>query len=434
MTYDSPITIPPDFPHGLVTEDAVAAAFSARHKDELRYVATWKTWLRYNGSVWYKDDTLDVFDLVRLFCRGFVARRNEEGDKKDLGKASAVAAVEKLAKADRRHAATVHIWDTDQWLLNTPDGVVDLCTGKLRENRFDDYMTKITAVGPGGECPLWLKFLHRVTKGDLELIAFLRRLLGYALTGSTREHVLGFFYGTGDNGKGVFLNTVSAVCGSYAAAAPVETFTESKNERHPADMAMLQGARLVTAQETEEGKRWAESKIKALTGGDAVTARFMHRDFFTYLPQFKLLFAGNHKPGLRNVDKAMRRRLLMILFDLTIPEEERDLKLKDKLVIEWPGILQWMIEGCLEWQQIGLQPPKTVMDATEEYFAVQDSVAIWLDECCKLGSGYQSSASLFVSWHSFCETTGEFPGTQKRLSQKLLDMGQGCSTLSSWTG
>ena len=423
MTYDSPVTITPELPHGLVTEDAVAAAFSHRYKDKLRYVATWKTWLRYDGSVWHKDDTLNVFDLVRLFCRGFAARRNDADNTKDLGKASAVAAVERLAKADRRHAATVDIWDADQWLLNTPAGVVDLRTGKMREHRSDDHMTKITAVSPGGDCPLWLKFLHRVTKGDADLIAFLQRLFGYTLTGSTREQVLGFFYGTGNNGKGVLLNTVSAVCGSYAAVAPIETFTESKNDRHPADMAMLQGSRLVTAQETEEGKRWAESKIKALTGGDPVTARFMRQDFFTYVPLFKLIFAGNHKPGLRNVDQAMRRRVHMILFDVIIPKEERDPDLKDKLELEWPGILKWMIEGCLEWQATGLRPPQVVLDATEEYFSIQDSVAIWLDECCKRGSGYETSASLFASWHKFCGATGEFPITQKRLSQRLLDMG-----------
>ena len=162
----------------------------------------------------------------------------------------------------------------------------------------DDYMTKITAVAPGGDCPLWHAFLDRITNSDgsCSLSAACRRLLPDRH--HQGEHALFFGYGTGGNGKGVFLNTLTGIMGGYAAVAPMETFTASPTDRHPTDLAMLRGARLVTAQETEEGRRWAESRIKALTGGDPITARFMRQDFFTFTPQFKLFIAGNHKPGL----------------------------------------------------------------------------------------------------------------------------------------
>ena len=211
---------------------------------------------------------------------------------------------------------------------------------------------------------------------------FLARVAGYGLSGSTREHALFFLYGTGANGKGTFLNTLTAILGDYARVAGMETFTESHSDRHPTELAMLRGARIVTAQETEEGRRWAESRIKALTGGDPITARFMRQDFFTYTPQFKLLIAGNHKPGLRNIDEAIRRRFHLLPFTIRIPPECRDAKLFERLKAEWPAILAWAIRGCLAWQADGLRPPAAVIDATAEYFDDEDGFGRWLAECC----------------------------------------------------
>ena len=232
--------------------------------------------------------------------------------------------MERLARVDRRHAATIDQWDADLWLLNTPAGVVDLHTGAMLPERREDYMTKTTAVAPGGECRLWLSFLSRITGGNEELLRFMQRMCGYALTGVTSEHALFFLYGTGANGKSVFLNTISGIMGDYARVASVEAFIASTSQHHPTDLAGLQGARLVTAVETEENRHWAESKLKALTGGDRIAARFMRQDFFEYVPQFKLIIAGNHKPGLRSVDEAMRRRFNLLPFTITIPICERD--------------------------------------------------------------------------------------------------------------
>jgi putative DNA primase/helicase len=325
-----------------------------------------------------------------------------------------------LAKADRRHAATVNQWDVDPWLLNTPDGVVDLRTGRLRPHQPDDYMTKITAGAPGGECPLFLRFLTKITGGHRELERFLQRVAGYSLTGVTREHALFFGYGTGANGKGTFLNTLTGIQGGYATVAPMETFTATIAERHTTDLAMLRGARLVTAQETEEGRRWAESKIKALTGGDPITARFMRQDFFTFTPAFKLFIAGNHKPGLRGVDEAIRRRFHLVPFTVTVPLEERDPELAEKLKAEWQGILAWAIQGCLEWQRIGLSPPDAVQRATEDYLAAEDAITNWIGERCrKAGYGGSRAGELFDDWRKWALAAGEEPGSQKRFSQAL---------------
>ena len=200
-----------------------------------------------------------------------------------------MAAVERLARTDRRHAAAIEDWDRDPWLLNTPGGTVDLRTGDIKPNDPNDLITKATAVAPGGGCPKFREFLARVTDGDQDLQAFLQRMAGYGLTGSTREHALFFLYGTGANGKSVFLNTLSGAAGDYHVTAPMEAFIASHSDRHPTELAMLRGARLVTAIETEEGRRWAESRIKTLTGGDPISARFMRQDFFEFLPVFKLM-------------------------------------------------------------------------------------------------------------------------------------------------
>ena len=398
-------------PGGL--QDAVALELARQRSDDLRYVAAWGRWLRYGGARWEIEETLAAFDLARELCR-----RADDAD------ASTVAAVVTLARSDRRLAATTDQWDADPWLLGTPAGVVDLRTGTMMPPVPNRYITKITAVAPGGDCSLWLTFLQRVTGGDGELRDFLQRICGYALTGITIEDALFFFYGRGGNGKSVFLKTIAGILGDFHKTASMEMFTVSHNERHPTDLAMLRGARLVTAIETEEGKRWDESKIKALTGGDPIAARFMRQDFFEYMPQFKLLVAGNHRPAIRTVDEAIRRRMNLIPFTVTIAKKDRDPNLADKLKGEWPGILRWMIEGCLAWQQQGLQPPPAVTEATERYLQAEDVMQTWLDECCECGPNFEDTiANLWAGWKAWAEKTGEFVGGKRKLGERLDDKG-----------
>ena len=400
------------------SEDSLARAFTAIHADAFRFVSAWGKWFKWTGTHWAEEKTLEVFDLVRVVCREAANRAESPKVASILSKASTIAAVERLARADRQHAATTDQWDSDPWLLNTPGGVVDLRDGRMTRHQPDLHLTKITAVAPGGDCPTWLSFLLRVMNGDAELVAFLQRVAGYSLTGSTRDHALFFAYGTGGNGKGVFINSLVGCIGDYATVSPMETFTASNSSGHPTDLAMLRGARLVTSQETEEGRRWAESKIKSLTGGDPITARFMRQDFFTFTPQFKLVIAGNHKPGLRAVDEAIRRRFHLIPFTVTIPTSERDPALPEKLKAEWPGILKWAIDGCLEWQRIGLAPPKAVVDATDEYLEAEDFMQTWMSECLvEDGWSHETTADLYASFKACAEKAGEEIGSQKAFSQ-----------------
>jgi putative DNA primase/helicase len=212
--------------------------------------------------------------------------------------------------------------------------------------------------------------------------------------------------------------------GDYAKVAPIDTFTETKNDRHPTDMAHLRGARLVTAQETDEGKAWAEAKIKTLTGGDPVTARFMYGNFFTYTPQFTLMIAGNHKPRLRNSDEAMRRRMHMVPFTVKVPDNKRDPNLLDTLKTELPGILQWAIEGCIEWQRITLKPPSAVLDTTSEYFAGQDPLSGWLeDQCIPDPEARTRTAELYQSYEKHMRAAGEVPEGKDRFSGRLESHG-----------
>jgi len=303
---------------------------------------------------------------------------------------------------------------------------VNLMTGDQYPPSAKDYMTKITAVMPAGNCQMWRGFLDRVTDGDIELQAYLQRVAGYCLTGHTSEHAIFFLYGTGANGKSVFMNTLVGIMGDYAVTAPMETFVESRQDRHPTELAMLRGARLVTAAETQAGRHWNEARIKALTGGDRIPARFMRGDFFEFVPTFKLMIAGNHKPSRRNIDEAIRRRLHLIPFTVTIPQAERDLNLEEKLRGEWPGILQWAIEGTLEWRCGGLSPPAAVLEATDEYLNAEDDIGSWLGECClEQADAQETSSALYGSWKGWAEQTGKIggAGSQKAFSQALEDRG-----------
>ncbi len=403
------------------SDEALALAFAAEHAERLRYVAMWGAWQHWNGRRWATDESMLAFDLARTICREAAARcDNKPSIAKGVASAKTVAAVVTLARADRRLAADVDQWDRDLYALNTPDGVVDLRTGYTRPHDPRDYLTKITAVGPGGDCPRWLAFLAQITGGDRELQDFLQRAAGYGLCGDPREDIILFGHGSGLNGKSVFVDTLGWVLGDYHTAAPSEVFTASNTDKHPTELARLRAARLVTSSEIEPGKRWAESRIKSLTGGDVIVARFLHRDFFEYRPQFTLLIIGNSKPSLRSVDVAIRRRLLLIPFSQTIPASERDNGLRAKLRAEAGGILRWMIEGCLLWQHHGLAPPPCVREATDAYLDAEDTVGRWIDARCEVSpSAFTTSKALWSSYKLWAEDEGEYVGSAKRLGEAL---------------
>lgn len=406
------------------TEDALALSFTRRYHRDWRYVAAWGRWLVWDGQRWRSEETLAATDLIRSVCRQTAVRADNPKVAAKLASASTVSGVERLARADRRHAATTEEWDADPWLLNTPGGVVDLKTGRMRPHERVDRMTKITTATPVGDCPRWLAFLSDISGGDVDLQAYLQRMVGYCLTGVTSAHALFFLYGTGANGKSVFANVISTILGDYAATASMDTFVETRGDRHPTDLAGLRGARFVTAIETEQGRRLNESKVKAITGGDKISARFMHKDFFTFTPQFKPVIVGNHKPALRNIDEAMKRRMHMIPFTVTIPSERRDGRLTEKLLAERDGILAWAVAGCLAWQREGLKAPASVVSATEEYFESEDALGRWLEErCVRTPNAKSLTAELFTDWKQWAEMSGEFIGSQRRFSDLLITRG-----------
>ena len=401
------------------SEDGLAVQFRQKYPD-YRWVELWHRWFRWAGTVWERDNKLDMFTAVRKFIRDLSVFQEQEGKAAKLNSKSTVAAVEWFCHRDEYYAAEPDEFDVDPWRLNTPEGVVDLKSGAMDTHNPLDYMTKITAAGPAGECPRWMQFLHEVTDGDRELVEFLQRMVGYCLTGSTREHAMFFLYGTGRNGKGTFLNTLTGLLGDYATVASMETFTEQRGERHPTDLAMLQGARLVVAQETQEGRRWAETKIKALTGGDPVTARFMRQDYFTYTPQFKLVIAGNFKPRLSSVDEAMRRRLNLIPFTVRIPKADVDPDLSLALENEWSGVCAWAVTGCLDYLARGLNPPAVVREATDAYFQTQDTFTTWINICCKTGPDeYDPPKRMFGAWRKYAEEGKEYVGSQSQFVDRM---------------
>jgi putative DNA primase/helicase len=222
----------------------------------------------------------------------------------------------------------------------------------------------------------------------------------------------------------VFIETIAGIMADYSLTIPTEMLMVSQNDRHPTELARLQGVRFAIGSETETGRQWAESKIKSLTGGDKIAARYMRQDFFEFEPQFKLFVVGNHKPSLRGVDEAISRRMHLVPFTVTIPPEERDPDLRDKLKDEWPAILRWAIEGCLAWQREGLKPPACVRDATADYLAGEDAFELWRDACTtREPNAWESSADLWASWKRWAENAGETVGTQKRFSQTLAQRG-----------
>lgn len=413
-----------------ITEDSLAVIFANEFQDRARFDHHTGKWYVWDGGRWRRNEVFLALDWCRGLCRKFGTL--DQTLAKSLGKASAIGGVERLARVDQRLAVTSEIFDQDPWLLGTPGGTVDLRDGSLRRPDQGDFITKQAAVTPADDDAvpdLWLDFLADSTKDDPSLVDFLQAACGYCLTGMTNEHALFFSYGKGGNGKSVFMNTIRGIMAEYAVTAPMETFVAAQGDRHPTDLAMLRGARLVSASETEEGRAWAESRIKQLTGGDPVSARFMRQDFFEFVPTFKLFITGNHKPVLRNVDDAARRRFRLIPW-LTKPETP-DPELEQKLKAEWPAILRWMIQGCLSWQAEGLPTPEAIRRETNRYFDDQDAMAQWMGDECVVDpegtpdsmAGDTMSSKLYGSWVGWCQRNGEEAGSGKRFSQDLEKRG-----------
>lgn len=404
------------------TENLIIEA-TRRFANRFRFVRVLGQWLVYEGGVWGWDERDQMNAGLGAMCREIGSTQKRTVRLKLEAGSNIVRNIENRLRGEL--AATSEQWDADPLLVNTrwKPG-----SGKVVEMmpwRPEDYCTKQTATMPERVAtPLWDNFLSFVTGGDTELQAYLQRAAGYSASGSTIEQCLFVLYGSGANGKSVFLNTVAGVLGSYACATPIETIIARQHERHPEELARLRGVRMVTTAESGSGQAFNEGRIKLLTGGDKIVARFMKENSFEYTPQFKLWMLTNNRPHLRNVDYAIMRRLHLVPFLQTVAETDRNLSLEQDLQAEWAGILQWVLDGLALWRDGGLQPPDTVVEATKRYVESEDVLAMWIEEEIDLiPTARTASSELFASWKKWAEARGERALSNKWLTAELEKRG-----------
>lgn len=409
-----------------ISELRMAEALIDREGDNYRYVANQSYWLRWCDSRWVRDERRRIWTAAKTVVVSEALSQESPAARTRATRTDVVGAVLRAAQNDQRVVVVSEELDSDDWFLATPGGTVDLRSGDLRPPRRQDLITRSTAVAPQQcEARLWRRCLYEWTGGDLDLMSYLQRVAGYCLTGSTREHAFFFFYGTGSNGKTTFVETLSAAMGDYARTSSMRVFSQRQREGHPTEIADLAGPRLVKASESESGGAWNEQRIKQLTGGDQITAYRMRCDPFTFTPKFKLIAFGNHKPSLSRVDEAMRRRMHLVPWRFQVPRDRIDQDLKGRLHAELPAILSWAIDGCSKWQERGLDPPRAVTEATEEYFSAQDVVGGWLAEHWEIDPSHHDwfvpIELLYDSYEEECRDQGGALLSKRGLVEELVD-------------
>jgi len=402
-----------------LTDTGNAERFAAVYRDTVRYVAGWRLWTLFDGKRWAADEAgTRVEARVKLANRRIYAEaaacensQTREAIGKWAKKSEARGARDatlRLARSEAGMVVSHEQLDADPMLLTVENGTLDLRTGKLRAHRREDLITNLAPVvyDPEAQCPMWENFLADIL--DAETVAYLKRAVGYSLTGQVSEQCLFFCYGKGANGKTTFLNAVLEMLGPHAGSAPSGILMAKPGEAHPTELTVLFRRRFVVAQETEQGRRLAESTLKQLTGGDQITARRMREDFWTFDPTHKLWIAGNYRPTVRGTDEGIWRRLRLIPFVRVIPADKRDATLPARLRPELPGILRWAVEGCIEWQHGGLRPPATVTAATEEYRADSDRLGPFLEDRCELDPHARvTGVELYNAFLRWCSDTGD---------------------------
>src|SRR5215211_6884115 len=419
----------------LCTDTGNAERLADRHGANLRYCYPWGKWLLYDGTRWRVDDRGAVVRLAKDTARGIFEEAKEARDDetaKRLGKWASSSLSEgklksmlSLAQSEPGIPILPEEMDVSRDLLNVLNGTIDLRSGKLREHRREDLITRVAPVeyDPDANAPLWTSTLERVLPSP-ELRAFFKKLCGYALTGAVSEQLLPVLYGTGANGKSTILNALLGMLGDYGMQAAPDLLVAKKGS-HPTELADLFGMRFVASREVEDGSRLAESLVKQLTGGDRVKARRMRQDFWEFEPTHKVFMAVNHKPIIRGTDTAIWRRIRLIPFTETIPPGEQDKKLPEKLRGELSGILAWAVEGCLEWQREGLQAPEEVRKATGQYRSEMDVTGAFLQDECEIGPNYREPfTTVYKRYEEWCEEGGERAETRRKFNARLKERGR----------
>ena len=383
----------------------------------IRYCPPRGEWLAWDERRWALDEKQSIRELAKQIARDIYDQAAQVADQKAREKQAThalrtedsrrIAALVDLARSDARIVVMPDELDRNPWFLNLQNGTFSLKSGLLQAHDPDDLITKLagTRLDPMAKCPRWVTFLDKIMAGNQALVAFLRRAVGYTLTGSTREQVLFFLYGTGANGKTTFLNVIKALMGEYARPLRAEALMVKRGGGEPFELAGLKGARFVPTSEIMPGRSVAEGLVKLITGEDAITARHLYKDFFEFEPEFKIWLAANEKPTIKGQDNAIWRRIRLVPFTVTIPEEKRDKELTAKLLEELPGILNWALEGCRIWQEEGLMPPEEVIAATEEYRDEMNLVRDFLDEKCEFKPAHTVTvAALYSGYCKWCDS------------------------------
>jgi putative DNA primase/helicase len=417
------------------TELGYARRLVAVYGDRLRYVPAWRRWLAWDGQRWAHDGSGQAARWMKAIARRLTADALAIEDNQDRKtavslarrgeSAAGISGALTLASTESAIVVSPDDLDADPFLLNCPNGVLDLRTGQLAPHDPALLLTKMTAAAyhPGAAGPAFTRFLARV-QPDAGMRAFLARLLGHALEGRVTSHILPIFHGEGGNGKSTLVDAVMTALGDYADAADPGLLTARSFDAHPTGIADLCGLRLAVLHETDAGRHLAEGTVKRLTGGDRLKARRMREDFWSFDPSHTFVMLTNHKPIVTGTDEGIWRRLRLVPWDVVIPDAERDEQLGDKLAAELDAVLAWLVAGYRDWQTRGLAEPAQVTEATTAYRADSDALRRFLDECCLTGPHFTAgSTELFTAWGKWCADQGEDPGTQTAFATALQNKG-----------
>lgn len=420
-----------------LTDVGNAERFVTQHGEDVRYVPQVRGWYQWDGILWKRDEDGEVMRRAKATARSIytdVANETDDTRRKCLRQhANASESEPRLNKMIKLVEPELPLpfnkFDTDSMLLGVRNGTVNLRSGKLRTSDRGDYISKLADVDFNQKetCPLWHEYLQRIFNNDKSIINYLQRAVGYTLTGETGEQIMFILLGIGANGKTVFLNTVLCLLADYGTQADPGTLMVDRYRSGATaspDIARLRGARFVATSEAEEGKQFSENLIKQHTGGDTVVARHLYSELFEFIPNYKIWMATNHKPIIKGDDNAIWRRIHLIPFNVTIPPEERDRNLVNKLRNELPGILNWAIKGCLTWQRSGLKPPKKVLAATENYREEMDVMGQWLNDNCEIAPEKNANATaLYTDYLEWATDNTGWTYKQTMFGRKLAERG-----------
>ena len=421
-----------------LTDMGNAERFVREQGDSVRYCYPWRRWLVWDGQRWKIDDNGQLRRLAKntvrsiyheaAFASGQEERQAIARWAQTSERADRVNAMLKMAECEEEIPIAIDELDSQPWLFNCANGTLDLETCELRRHNRGDFLTKMAPVEYPSEevnCPLWLAFLNRVFDSDRELISYVKRILALSLVGQVFEHVLPIFYGTGANGKSVLIETWLRVLGpDYGIKAPHDLLMLKRNDTHPTERADLFGKRFVAVVESGEGRRLNESLVKELTGGDRLRARRMRQDFWEFTPSHLPVLITNHKPIVRGTDLGIWRRLKLVPFNVTIPENDQDVELVDKLHAEAGHILRWALGGIIEWRQLRLREPDVVKSATDSYRASQDVLKAFIEDACEVDNQLRvKSSELYRQYRLWCDTNGEKVVTQRTFGEAMTERG-----------